>query len=158
MRVARDLWLGLALSLAACWSSSPPPAAPLAAAPAPRPKHPEAPSYSVWDGRYRCSQGITAVRLRITAAPDGTATATFEFGPTPENPAPIPNGAYKLTGGLYVTDDGSLDLSLSPDRWIEQPGSYTMIGLTARSDRAQRVMHGRIDNPSCDWIEVTRQR
>src|SRR5205823_974096 len=114
--------------------------------------------YSVWDGKYKCSQGVTAMKLRITTLPDGTADATFEFGPIDENPNPIPHGTYKLTGTLYVSDAGELELKLVPDHWIDQPPNYTMTGLTAKSDKRFQMLRGKIDDPNCGWLEVTRTR
>ena len=149
----------LAVCVSGCWGSTqptPPPAPAAVAAIAPAPVTPDVPKYSVWEGKYKCSQGVTAMRLRIATLPDGTADATFEFGPSDENPQPIPKGTYKLTGTLYVGDSGEFELRLVPDKWIDQPPNYSMTGLTARSDHSLHTLKGKIDHPNCDWLEVTR--
>jgi len=149
----------LALVLAGCWSGTqaPPPATSPVQHVAPAPREPDPPRYSVWSGTYLCPQGVTAVQLRIEAAPDGSARATFEFGPHADNPNPVARGSYQLTGALFVDDRGLLELKLAPDHWIDQPPSYMMVGLSASSDAGQRVLRGKIDNTACDWIEVTRK-
>ena len=120
---------------------------------------PDPPPYSVWTGKYLCAQGVSAVEVRIEAAPDGSATATFEFGPHDENPNPVARGSYELTGALFVDDKGVLQAKLTPDHWIDQPPSYVMIGFSASSsDPGQRTMKGKIEHSSCDWIEITRTR
>jgi len=153
--------LALALLLAGCWSTSvaPPPTlrVPVQHV-APAAHQPDPPSYSVWTGKYLCAQGVSTVRLRIEAAPDGSATATFEFGPHDDNPNPVARGSFQLTGALFVDDKGLLEVKMAPDHWIDQPPNYYMVGFNASSDAGQRVMRGKIENSSCDWIEVTRQR
>ena len=150
----------LALVLAGCWSGTqvpaPPPPGPVQRV-APAPREPDPPRYSVWSGSYLCSQGVTAVQLRIVAAPDGSARATFEFGPHADNPNLVARGSYQLTGALFVDDAGLLQLKLAPDHWIDQPPSYIMVGLSASSDAGQRVLRGKIENTACDWIEVVRK-
>lgn len=144
-----------------CWGATTPATQPTPAAVptiARAPVAPDVPKYSVWEGKYKCSQGITAMRLRIATLPDGTANATFEFGPSDDNPSPIPKGTYKLTGTLYVGDSGDFELKLVPDTWIDKPPNYDMTGLTARSDHELHMLRGKIDNPNCDWLEVTRTR
>ncbi|MBX3156657.1 MAG: hypothetical protein KF773_11695 [Deltaproteobacteria bacterium] len=147
------------LALSACWSGAPPP--PTAGPPvavAPPPRHvPDPPKFSVWEGRYVCSQGPTAMKLSISATPDGAARIRFDFRALPENPA-VPSGSYQLLGSLVVTDDGTLELAANPDRWFDQPSGYTMVGIRARSDARQTSMKGRIANDSCGELEVTRLR
>jgi hypothetical protein len=152
-----------------CFTAPPPPAVP----PPPPPSSPEAtvqqrvelpaivpdtlPLHSEWAGRYVCGQGATAVRLTIDAQPTGEATATFEFGALPENPD-LPSGAFRMTGGLHRTGDGGLETKLLPVQWIDQPAGYVMVGVTAVTDPAQRVLRGTIDSPSCSGFEVRRRR
>ena len=112
----------------------------------------------MWAGKYLCAQGVSAVRLRIEAAPDGSARAIFEFGPSDDNPNPVARGSYQLVGALYFDDKGLLEIKMAPDQWIDQPPNYSMVGFYASSDPGQRVMRGKIEHASCDWIEVTRQR
>jgi hypothetical protein len=147
----------LLLILTGCWSATP--ARPIQPAPVetPEPRAPDVPGHSVWVGRYACTQGETAVTLRIDTMPDGSATATFEFGPHEGNPN-IPHGTFRLTGSLFANARGVLELRLAPDKWLEQPPNYVMVGVFASSDPGQRTLTGKIDNPACDWIRVDRQK
>jgi hypothetical protein len=145
------------LALAACWSGATGPA-PAAIAISPPPKHaPDAPKYSVWEGRYVCSQGPTAMKLSISTAPDGAARIRFDFSALPENPA-VPSGSYQLLGSFIVDADGALELTANPDVWFDQPASYQMVGVRAHSDAAHKTMKGRIANDSCGDLELTRRR
>ncbi len=112
------------------------------------------PSYSVWDGRYTCSQGLTAVHLVLDATRAGEVVATFAFGPLDENPG-VPSGSIRMIGSLRMVAR-RLELQLAPDRWIVQPPGWLMVGVTAESDLAQRVMRGRIIEPTCGDIELRR--
>jgi hypothetical protein len=115
------------------------------------------PPNTVWVGSYRCSQGITAVRLTIDARPNGDATASFEFGPHPENPK-VPRGEAQLKGRVELLARGQLQVKLEPDRWVSKPGeTWQMVGLTATSDLEHRVLEGRIEDPRCGEINVRRE-
>ncbi len=51
-----------------------------------------------WAGRYICNQGVTQLHLTIQKTGAGKGiTATFNFGPPPENPD-VPKGAYAMRG------------------------------------------------------------
>lgn len=79
-----------------------------------------------WTGRYICNQGITALHLVIqkTAKP-GAITATFNFGPPPENPE-VPKGSYAMSGAY---DRKARHVVLKGDRWLDRPFGYEMVGL-----------------------------
>jgi len=115
------------------------------------------PPNSVWVGAYRCSQGLTAVRLTIAARPNGDAIASFEFGPYPDNPH-VPPGEVRLKGKVELLSRGQLRVKLVPDQWVSRPGdSWQMVGLTATSDLDQRVLEGRMDDPRCGEITTARE-
>ena len=115
------------------------------------------PLYSIWSGTYKCAQGVTSVRLTIEGrSSGGPATAHFEFGPNEAN-ASVPRGDFWLKGSLRELED-RLEVVLQPDRWGVRPNGYVMVGLTARSDRAQDALVGTIDYPSCTTISVKRVR
>lgn len=145
--------------LAACWSSSSPP-------PAPEPVHNTAPpgmvermgppEHSVWRGKYTCAQGLTALQLTIDVASTGDANAVFEFGPHEGNPD-LPSGSYRMVGSVREIGP-KLQIRLAPERWIDQPEGYLMVGLEADSDAEQRRLTGRITYEGCGGVELRRLR
>ena len=113
------------------------------------------PLHSVWIGNYVCAQGSTALRLTIETHEKDAATARFEFGPNTINKN-LPTGAYVMTGTVHADGLGILDVKLVPDHWTMQPKGYVMVGLTATSDRKQKKLDGRIDNPACGAVSLVR--
>lgn len=141
-------------AVAGCWTGGArvPPALeepPRATAREPYPRHSE------WEGTYRCSQGESAMRLVLDATAGGKVTAVFVFGPTADAPD-TERGAYRLTGTIKLGPEGTFELALVPDAWIDEPDGYTMTPLRARSSRKQRRMVGRIEHPACGTLDVRR--
>lgn len=145
------------LVLVGCWRA--PETQPVATLPEPllEVRPPVVPARSVWSGFYECAQGRTAVTLTIVARSSGSAKALFEFGPHEGNPG-VPAGKYRMTGTFREDDGGRLQLSLQPQRWIEQPSGYTMTGVAARSDASRRRLEGSILSERCGEIVVERRR
>jgi hypothetical protein len=115
----------------------------------------ELPAHTLWQGRYLCAQGPTALTLTLDLSPDGRAAAVFDFGPLPENPT-VPNGRYLVDGTAFRHPDGAVDVALRPDRWITQPPDYVMVGLVVAIDAPGRAGRGRIDQPDCGAVELAR--
>ena len=111
--------------------------------------------HTVWEGRYLCAQGETALKLTLETAPDGETVGTFSFGPHAGNPR-VPSGSYRVRGQITMRDGGAFDLTLLPVRWIVQPAGYVMVGLTATSNRERTELNGRIAYEACDWVRVAR--
>jgi hypothetical protein len=103
-----------------------------------------------WVGRYECPQGVTGLTLEIVTAASG-ATATFRFYAVPENPG-VPSGSFVMRG--WVRSDGGVELV--PDHWIEQPEHYLMVGLVGAIDPTGSTLRGRIREPECGALELTR--
>lgn len=114
----------------------------------------ELPVESVWEGRYLCAQGATALTLTVRPAGPDAVTAIFAFGPTPENPE-VPRGSYSMRGLLSA---GSHTVHLVPERWIAQPRGYVMVGMSGTFDVQGGTMQGRIDHPSCGPFQLRRVR
>ena len=112
--------------------------------------------HTVWEGTYVCPQGVTGLHLELDIAPSGVTTGVFAFHGVPENLNAVPRGSYRLRGKLTMVETGSFALELQPDAWIVQPPGYVMVGLQATSDRERRSMTGRITNPSCGAVKVSR--
>ena len=107
-----------------------------------------------WAGRYICNQGVTALHLTIqkTGAGKGV-TATFNFGPPPENPD-VPKGAYAMRGAY---DPASRRIKLEGERWINQPFGYLMVGLDGKVAQTGEKITGYIpDLLGCTDFEVRR--
>jgi hypothetical protein len=143
--------------LAACWRGAPSQRAPAhdddEVAPAFREPFP---LRSRWSGTFRCSQGLTAVVLDLTARPDGALDATFTFGPTPENPL-VPAGTYRLSGTIRAFAEGAFKIELRPERWIGQgPDGYVMTPVSGTSSRRWRRIAGKIEHPACGALDVRR--
>jgi len=78
-----------------------------------------------WTGTYTCAQGLTGMRLDITAGANGQATAIFNFYAVSSNPS-VPSGEFTMTGTYSANG-----ISLNPGHWIKQPANYEMAGLNA---------------------------
>jgi hypothetical protein len=111
-----------------------------------------------WTGKYICGQGITRLDLHIEQGPykkgGGTSlTATFRFGPLPENPD-VPKGAYTMTG---TWDPMLRHVQLEGVKWIEYPQNYIMVGLDGRMDPDGRRIKGFVPTlQNCSEFEVKR--
>lgn len=106
-----------------------------------------------WTGKYICTQGITALRLQIAQGAGETITATFSFGPLPENPE-VPRGAYRMAG---TYDPGSRQMKLSGVKWVEAPFGYVMVGLAGHMTAAGDTISGFVpDLPGCTGFEIHR--
>jgi hypothetical protein len=108
---------------------------------------------SVWEGRYLCPQGVTGLTLELSGGGGAEVAAVFHFYAVPENPG-VPTGSYTLRG--VVRGDGTIDLS--PERWIEEPYGYVMVGMTGILDRASGIMRGRIAAAECAGFDLHRVR
>lgn len=107
-----------------------------------------------WTGRYICNQGVTALHLVIQkAAKAGTITATFNFGPPPENPE-VPKGSYVMRG---TYDQTARRVVLKGERWVQQPFGYQMVELdghvVVEGDRIAGRVPGML---GCSDFEVRR--
>jgi hypothetical protein len=149
------LW-GIVVLLAACWTHAPSQRAQAHEAEvAPVAREPF-PLRSRWSGTFRCSQGITAVVLELTARPDGKLDATFTFGPTPENPL-VAAGTYRLSGTIRAFAEGAFKIELRPERWIGAgPDGYMMVPMSGTSSRRWRRIAGKIEHPACGALDVRR--
>jgi hypothetical protein len=107
-----------------------------------------------WAGRYICGQGVTALNLTIAkAGSPGALTATFRFGPLPENPD-VPKGAYQMRGAY---DAGSRHVRLDGVKWVEAPAGYVMVGLDGHvSESGSRITGSVPDMFPCSVFEVWR--
>ena len=107
-----------------------------------------------WAGRYICNQGVTQLHLTIQKTGSGKGiTATFSFGPPPENPD-VPKGAYAMRG---TYDPATRRMKLEGERWLKQPIGYVMVGLDGKVAQTGENITGYIpDLLGCTDFEVRR--
>lgn len=104
-----------------------------------------------WTGSYTCNQGLTDFQMDITAAPNGTATATVNFYADPSNPN-VPNGKYALTGTYSASG-----VSLTPNHWIQQPSGYVMVPFDANPLTGDdKSMTGTIPSQGCTTFTANK--
>ena len=104
----------------------------------------------VWTGTYTCNQGLTGVRLAITASGGDTLHAVAVFYPVASNPGTA-NGSYQMSGS-YSAGSG---LVLTAVSWISQPAGYVMVSLSAPPPSGNS-MQGTVEGPNCTTFSVTR--
>jgi hypothetical protein len=106
-----------------------------------------------WVGKYICGQGITRLDLEIKQSEGNAITATFRFGPLPENPE-VPKGSYRMEG---TYDPATRHVKLEGVKWIEYPQNYIMVGLDGRMDADGGRISGLVPTmQSCSDFEVKR--
>ena len=106
-----------------------------------------------WTGKYICGQGITALRLNVSEAGNGAISATFNFGPLPENPD-VPRGAYTMEGAF---DPQTRKVTLRGIKWIKAPNGYVMVDLDGRMDADGARIAGAVPEwPGCTEFEIRR--
>lgn len=106
-----------------------------------------------WEGRYICGQGVTALHLTIRKGAANAITATFSFGPVPENPE-VPEGRYQMRG---TYDPASRRMKLDGVKWIDEPAGYVMVGLDGHMTSSGQKISGHVpDLFNCTDFEVWR--
>lgn len=106
-----------------------------------------------WTGKYICSQGVTALHLRIEKREGQKIAATFSFGPLPENPD-VPEGSYQMRG---TYDPASRRMKLDGATWLKAPLGYVMVGLEGQMTSSGQKISGHVpDLFSCTDFEVWR--
>ena len=106
----------------------------------------------VWTGTYTCNQGLTGVRLTITASGRDALRAVALFYPVAGNPGTA-SGSYEMSGS-YSAGAG---LILTPAYWISEPPGYVMVSISAPPPSASS-MQGTVEGPNCTTFSVTRRR
>jgi hypothetical protein len=108
-----------------------------------------------WTGKYVCAQGVTGMRLVVTATGAGGARAVAHFFAVPENPD-VPEGCFSLTG---LFDKVSGQFSLRRAHWIMRPRGYGMADLLGTVDAKGESFGGRLVGPrGCSTFSLTREK
>jgi hypothetical protein len=104
-----------------------------------------------WDGEYTAGQGNTSLILNISKGDNGELQATFNFGPTSDNPK-IPQGSFKMIGSY---DANSQILKFQGAQWIQQPNTYVMVDMIGTIDATNNIYKGTL--PNTGEFEVTKK-
>jgi len=106
----------------------------------------------LWQGRYDCAQGETALALRIAPLGDGRVDALFYFHALVQNPG-VPSGCFVMTGRY---DSTTRRLTLRPVRWLVHPQNFVWTGLVGRIGSDGAGITGRIEGPGCTDFALVR--
>jgi hypothetical protein len=104
-----------------------------------------------WKGSYICGQGSSGLTLEITPASTSLG-AVFNFYPIPQN-TKAKSGSFSLIG--QFTMDGSF--KLKPNRWIERPAGYRMVGMAGNINIEKKVLVGSITERGCSNFQLQKQ-
>ncbi|HEX7389646.1 MAG TPA: hypothetical protein VF286_06015 [Acidiphilium sp.] len=110
------------------------------------------PPIGLWQGRYICSQGQTAVALRITAESPTRVNAIFYFHALAANPH-VPQGCFMMQGRY---DPASRRITLTPTRWLAQPPFYVWVALSGTVGPGGGAITGNITGPACSSFALVR--
>jgi hypothetical protein len=106
-----------------------------------QPIRPTQPMEAEYEGAYFCGRQVAHLTLTVFTAGDGPRRrAMFSFGPGPTSPN-MPRGAFIVEGAIDLNGG---EMSLTPVKWVSQPGSYNWLGLSGRSTDGGRTFAGRI--------------
>ena len=109
------------------------------------------PVAGIWDGTYRCSQGLTALHLVVDAASDGTLTAVFDFSGLPSG-SMVPSGSFRMQGTF---DPSTGRVVLQPRAWSLQPPGFVMVGLNGLLECSNMRFRGRVTGGfSCSTFDL----
>lgn len=100
----------------------------------------------IWEGRYLCAQGETALMLRILEVSANELKARFEFAHEESGVS----GSYDMSGRF---DPRSGRVTFTPDKWVQRPPSYVSVGMSGAV--REKVFSGRIDHETCGEFSVT---
>lgn len=97
----------------------------------------------LYNGRYRCLQGLTNLTLDMRDIDIG-GEGVFRFGG-----GRVPRGAYNFRLQALGADR----YRLVPTRWISQPPGFTLVGATFSIRDGE--LSGDIDDPNCGYVSAT---
>ncbi|MFI0353421.1 hypothetical protein [Actinomadura sp. 9N407] len=105
----------------------------------------------IWEGTYTCNQGLTRLHLTLTHTSGERIAGILRFSADPSNPT-VPTGSYNMSGTLA---GGSL--RLDGDSWINRPGVYQMVSLSAQLSPAKPdQIQGDVSGTGCSTFTVQR--
>lgn len=107
----------------------------------------------VWTGNYTCSQGATALNLRIVETAETSLNtlqvkAIFDFNYADGSAT----GAFYLNGQYTAS---SRTLRFEPGAWINQPSGYSAVGMTGTISSTGTRYQGQIASSNCGAFDLT---
>jgi hypothetical protein len=107
-------------------------------------------------GHYWCAQGRTELTLVIEDIDGDDVTAIFEFDYPGGGTTTPASGSYRMRGAF---DMRTRALRLDPNRWLEQPDGYVMVGLVGTVSKSGSIT-GTVKGPGCTtfYLDGKRQR
>jgi hypothetical protein len=111
-----------------------------------------------WEGSYTCRQGLTRLKLVISAKSTKNIDAVFMFSAHPRNPG-IPSGRFRMEGTLegFTSPEMPDLLDLRGVTWINQPSGWIMVDLRGDVSSSQQRITGNVQSPGCSTFEVTKK-
>jgi hypothetical protein len=110
-----------------------------------------------WEGTYRCSQGLTKLKLDIKVNNEEDIDAVFSFSEHPRNQR-IPSGQFKMkgryTGANTPSAAGILDLDATS--WIQRPRGYKTVDLYGNIAASKDTISGAVQSLGCTNFEVSK--
>lgn len=110
------------------------------------------PPIGLWQGRYDCAQGQTALDLQINARSPTQIDAIFYFHALKSNPD-VPQGCF-LMHGHY--DQATGNFSLAPQNWLARPPFFVAVALSGHVSLDGAHLTGRVSGPACSSFALAR--
>jgi hypothetical protein len=112
----------------------------------------------IWEGTYTCTQGLTALKLVITAKNTTEVDAVFLFSPHPQNPN-ARSGRFRMKGNLEIFNSREIPdlLDLKATTWINRPSDYITVDLRGDVSSSKRRITGNVLTPGCSTFDVVKR-
>lgn len=112
----------------------------------------------IWEGAYTCAQGLTTLKLVITAKSTTKIDAVFLFSPHPRNPN-IPSGSFRMKGNLEIFDSKDIPdlLNLKATTWMNKPSGYVTVDLRGDISSSRRRITGNVLTDGCSSFDIVKR-
>jgi D-alanyl-D-alanine carboxypeptidase len=112
-----------------------------------------------WEGTYVCRQGLTNLKLVITAKDANNIEGVFNFSAHPSNPS-VPSGSFRMKGSYRSSPSpgAPASLELKGTTWITQPSNWVTVDLRGDVRASERKITGRVITPGCSSFELVAQK
>lgn len=115
-----------------------------------------------WEGAYTCNQGLTALKLAITAKSPTEIDAVFLFSAHPSNPN-IPSGSFRMKGDFEIFNSRDIPdlLDLKGTTWMNRPSGWETVDLKGNISISKRKITGNVGSSvlplGCSTFEVIKR-
>ena len=109
-----------------------------------------------WEGTYICRQGLTNLKLVITAKSSNDIDAVFNFSAHPSNPS-VPSGSFRMNGSYTASNSQNIPalLNLKGTSWIQRPSGWGTVDLRGNVFISEGKINGDVITPGCSRFELT---